>query len=288
MEQTDSPPAAPARKHRRKRALVAQPRSQLPARETGEARDAEEYDWVPVLRKRRSDGWSPSRQRVFIEALADTGSVEMAASMADMSVRCCYKLRRAPGSEGFAAAWAAAVDSASQKLVDVAFDRAIRGTTEPVYLRDGSIAGYRVKYNDKLLMMLLRAYQPERFRHAALSARHPAETPPPPLVQVATALEQLDPPRPEAPHLLMAPDQLAQALFTADLTPEKLPHWIPDVDPEREKLARTNPMPLGEDFERGLENAKREINHQPPFTDEEWTQYMRDRGWHKWPPSPDL
>ena len=37
--------------------------------------DPAAYDWVPVLKKRRKDGWSPDKQRAFVEALADSGSV---------------------------------------------------------------------------------------------------------------------------------------------------------------------------------------------------------------------
>ncbi|WOF44188.1 hypothetical protein KNJ79_04450 [Sphingopyxis indica] len=48
-------------------------------------RDPAAYDWVPVLRKRRKDGWSPDKQRAFIEVLADTRSVATAAQRVDMS-----------------------------------------------------------------------------------------------------------------------------------------------------------------------------------------------------------
>ena len=45
-------------------------------------------EFTPVPRKTaRHDGWTPERQRAFIEALADTGSVRRAASMVNMSRR---------------------------------------------------------------------------------------------------------------------------------------------------------------------------------------------------------
>ena len=37
--------------------------------------------FTPVPRKPRHDGWTPERQRAFIEALADTGSVTRAAAL---------------------------------------------------------------------------------------------------------------------------------------------------------------------------------------------------------------
>jgi len=35
----------------------------------------DDYDWVPVRRKRRKDGWSHEKQRDFNGALADSGVV---------------------------------------------------------------------------------------------------------------------------------------------------------------------------------------------------------------------
>src|SRR3546814_15381884 len=61
--------------------------------------DPAAYEWVPVLRKRRKDGWSPDKQRAFIEVLADTGSVATAAQRVGMSESSAYRLRRSPGAE---------------------------------------------------------------------------------------------------------------------------------------------------------------------------------------------
>jgi len=33
--------------------------------------DPEAYDWVPVLRKRRKDGWTPERQRALLREILD-------------------------------------------------------------------------------------------------------------------------------------------------------------------------------------------------------------------------
>jgi hypothetical protein len=69
--------------------------------------DPAAYDWVPVLKKRRKDGWSPDKQRAFIEALADCGSVVTAAQRVDMSESSAYRPRRSPGAEAFDRAWSA-------------------------------------------------------------------------------------------------------------------------------------------------------------------------------------
>ena len=114
-------------------------------------------DFTPVPRKYRHDGWTPARQKAFIEALADTGAVSRAARMVNMAQANCYTLRRAPGAEEFRRAWDAALDFGVQRLKDVAFERAIEGYLVPVFVA-GKLAGYRRKTNDALLMFCLRHY----------------------------------------------------------------------------------------------------------------------------------
>lgn len=46
---------------------------------TSEPYDPAEYRWVPVRRRPRYDGWTEEKQRRFIETLADTGLVNVAA-----------------------------------------------------------------------------------------------------------------------------------------------------------------------------------------------------------------
>lgn len=194
--------------------------------------------WRPVPRQCRADGWTPRAQRAFIETLADSGSVTQAARVVGMSPTSCYRLRRAPGAEEFSAAWAAAIDEASKRLVDAAFERAIVGSDEPVFDRDGNRIGSRFRQSDRMLMFLLRAYMPERFRHAAQETRRPDESPVPALAQVAGALALLGPELSETPRP-RSPD----------------------------------PMPMGEDFERDLEDAKRDAAELPPLTNAEWTAH---------------
>ena len=58
--------------------------------------DPDAFQWVPVHRKRRADGWSIDRQRRFIETLAATGSVTQAAQEVDMSTVGAYRLATPP------------------------------------------------------------------------------------------------------------------------------------------------------------------------------------------------
>lgn len=127
------------------------------------AQGGELPDFTPVPRQcNRHDGWTPARQRAFIEALADLGSVEAACRVVDMSSVGAYHLRRQPGAEAFRAAWEVALDLGVKRIEDVAMDLALNGVEEPVYSY-GKLVGTRIKRNDSLLMFILRNRAPERF-----------------------------------------------------------------------------------------------------------------------------
>lgn len=117
------------------------------------AEDLPAFDSVPV--KYRHDGWTPARQKAFIGALADTGSVSRAARYVNMSPEGAYYLRRRPGSESFRRAWEAALDLGVQRLKDIAYERAIDGQLSPVFV-GGKLKGFRRIRNDRLLMFCLR------------------------------------------------------------------------------------------------------------------------------------
>ncbi len=119
-------------------------------------------DFTPVPRKYRFDGWTADRQRAFIAALAQTGSVTAAARRINMSTEGAYHLRRQPGAESFAAAWADALDHGVQSLTDLAIDRAREGTPVPIFWK-GEQVGERRRYNDRLLMFILRHHLPARY-----------------------------------------------------------------------------------------------------------------------------
>lgn len=119
--------------------------------------------FTPVPRHcNRHDGWTPERQVAFIEALADTGSVAAACKAVDMSTVGAYHLRRQPGAESFRAAWLAALQLGVARVEDVAMDRALNGVEEPLYSY-GKLVGSRTRYNDRLLMFILRNRAPDRF-----------------------------------------------------------------------------------------------------------------------------
>jgi hypothetical protein len=109
---------------------------------------------------RNTGGWSAVRQRLFIETLAETGSVHLSAKTAGLSARSAYALR--VRSLAFAAAWDIAQQLAVGRLSALAFDRAIHGRIEQVYSEGELVAEKRLP-SDKLLMWLLARLDPNRF-----------------------------------------------------------------------------------------------------------------------------
>jgi len=110
--------------------------------------------------RKRLAGWSAERQRLFLEDLAETGSVHLAAAGARLSARSAYRLRAR--SPAFATAWNAAQQIAVGRLSALAFDRAIHGRVEQVF-RDGELVAERRLPSDRLLTWLLARLDPRRF-----------------------------------------------------------------------------------------------------------------------------
>jgi hypothetical protein len=116
-------------------------------------------DFAPVPVAPRADGWTAEKQRAFIEALADTGSVPLAAKSVGMGVEGAYRLRRRADASAFAAAWDAAYGVMTQRLTDAAFARAIHGVANPVFFQ-GEMVGERVQYDERLTRFLLERHDP--------------------------------------------------------------------------------------------------------------------------------
>ncbi|MGH8323238.1 MAG: terminase [Steroidobacteraceae bacterium] len=107
--------------------------------------------------RKESALWKPA----FIESMAKTCNVTLASQAAGISRTYAYQARDADPQ--FAAAW----DEAEQSAVDVleaeARRRAAVGVSEPVFHKGVQIASVR-KYSDVLLIFLLKAHRPEKYR----------------------------------------------------------------------------------------------------------------------------
>jgi hypothetical protein len=111
------------------------------------------FDPVPVAA--RHDGWTPEKQRGFIDALAASGSVKAAAGHVAMTAKSAYRLRNRADATSFAAVWDLAVREGFGRTRDTAVERAIYGEQVPIY-RGGLQVGTCVRHDNRLMMTVLR------------------------------------------------------------------------------------------------------------------------------------
>ena len=103
--------------------------------------------------------WTPALQREFLEHLAATGSVKLAAQRVSMSTGAVYQLRQRPEGAAFKLGCGAAVLIARARLADELLDRAIWGHEETAELmrEDGRSYAKRRRLDARLgLAMLAR------------------------------------------------------------------------------------------------------------------------------------
>lgn len=101
--------------------------------------------------------WSP----YFLLHLAWGGNVSAAARYARISRQTAYNHRES--NSHFRAAWEEALEVATDRLEEEARRRAVEGVDEPVFYQGKEVARVR-KYSDTLLIFLLKAHRPEKYR----------------------------------------------------------------------------------------------------------------------------
>lgn len=101
--------------------------------------------------------WKPA----FLESLADTGSVMHAVKVAKIARSAAYKARDADPE--FAASWAEAEQIGVELMEAEARRRAVEGCKRPVFYK-GKQCGAILEYSDTLLIFLLKAHKPEKYR----------------------------------------------------------------------------------------------------------------------------
>ena len=119
-----------------------------------ERRDRDILDFDPVSVRHRIDGWTPQKQREYVEALADSGVSRYAAARVGMSEQSVNRLRRRPDARSFDRACEAAMRIGARRLVSVAFERAIEGTVKRIYYH-GEVKSEERVYDNRLLMALI-------------------------------------------------------------------------------------------------------------------------------------
>jgi AcrR family transcriptional regulator len=107
----------------------------------------------------------------FLLHLAGSGNVSASAEAVGLSRSTFYTLRK--DDDEFAAAWADAVETATDALEAEARRRAVDGYDEYVTCKDGLVLGsdgqpvFQKRHSDSLLALLLRAHRPDKFRDRA-------------------------------------------------------------------------------------------------------------------------
>ncbi len=113
-----------------------------------------------VVRRRRITRASPTPGKLatFLHHLEESGSVSFAAQRTGIGRNTVYKLRKVDPE--FAQGWVEATAMAVERLRDAAIVRAQDGTERTLWRRGKPVGTIR-EYDNRLLMFLLRALQPE-------------------------------------------------------------------------------------------------------------------------------
>ena len=101
------------------------------------------------------------RRETLLLALEESANVSKACKKAKISRNAAYQWREEDAE--FSAAWDAALDRGTDALEDEAVRRAAEGTLKPVFYK-GEKCGSIREYSDTLLMFMLKARRPEKFK----------------------------------------------------------------------------------------------------------------------------
>ena len=116
-----------------------------------------EAETVGSGKKRRAPPW----RKVFLEALRNTGNVTLAAATAGVHRTTAYVAKEA--NAAFSGQWEDALALAGSGMEQEARRRAMEGVLEPVFYKGEPIGAIR-KFSDTLLMFLLKAHNPKKYR----------------------------------------------------------------------------------------------------------------------------
>ena len=100
--------------------------------------------------------WTPAKQREFLEALAESCNVKLAAKRAGVSTSMAYVRRGKDAS--FRAGWDQALATGYAQLEMMLLERALHGVEKTVIARDGTKTVMR-EYSDRVALALLRMHR---------------------------------------------------------------------------------------------------------------------------------
>ncbi|WP_084625291.1 hypothetical protein [Sphingobium sp. C100] len=103
----------------------------------------------------RADGWSPARQRRFLETLAATGVIRLACEAVRITTRSAYALRIRRDGAAFRLGWDAAILIARARLADDLLARAIMGSQDTIRKDPDNYEITRHRHDNRLAMSML-------------------------------------------------------------------------------------------------------------------------------------
>ncbi len=104
---------------------------------------------------------TPKKRSAFLEGLAGGASVTAACLLAGIGRRSAYDWR--DSDEAFAAEWDDAVEAGTDLMEDEMRRRAVDGVDEPRF-HDGEVCGHVRRYSDTLLIFMLKARRPDKYK----------------------------------------------------------------------------------------------------------------------------
>jgi hypothetical protein len=148
---------------------------------------------VKKARKSPAKAIQRARKAAFLRHLEMTGNVTVACAQAEVGKTQVYEWRK--DDIEFRFAWDDAIESAADLLEAEAFRRGVQGTRRPVY-QGGVLVGHVQEYSDTLLIFLLKAARPHKFRdRVEVSLKDPlralAEATGMPEQEVITAIREI-------------------------------------------------------------------------------------------------
>ena len=169
-----------------------------------------------------------------------------------------------PEADSFRAAWDAALDLGVRRIEDAAMDRALYGTEETIHYHGEHVATRR-RYNERLVMFILRNRAPERFAEGkpkGLSAMDRME------------LTRLRNQWRKEWERERAAEQMRQEVATIESINAK----IDLIRAKEEALESPRVRALREAYEEAIAQAEREDreNHYNPYKDPEHELYRGD------------
>ena len=102
-----------------------------------------------------------THKKAFLADLSSYGNVSRAAEKSGVSRQYWYRMRSEDAA--FSESWDKALEIGTEALEDEAKRRAYEGWDEPVFY-EGVECGTKRKFSDTLLIVLLKAHKPDKYR----------------------------------------------------------------------------------------------------------------------------